>query len=222
MLSRSTVVDSCGSTHIVNDISLLQEGSFIPAPPGRVVEAGTAAFSVKGSGTRVIKGALRGVGGAMLDLTLYNVDLVEGFHTNIISESLLRVAKVWYCGEDCTLRVGPIADSVVVRQLKRIGNLVFLEYSPIYSSYNDAPQPPSSPAGTVRCSFSSIRRAPTGEEQVRRPNVRKDSEAMWHARTGHLGLKALRKLPERSQNVGITGEPLASARSADWRKPSAL
>ena len=209
MLSQSTVVDTCGSSHIVNDISMLQEGSFVPAPPGRVVEAGSSAFSIRGTGTRVIKGALLGVGGVKLDLTLRNVDLVEGFHTNIISEALLRDAKIWYCGEDCTLRVGLLANSVVVRQLQRIGNLAFLEYKPLYSSCSDAPQPPLAPSGTVR-SFAVVRRAPTGYVQVKRLAVRKDSEAMWHVRTGHLGVTALRMLPERSKNVGIAGEPMGT------------
>ena len=33
---------------------------------------------------------------------------------------------------------------------------------------------------------------------------------MWHARTGHLGVTALRMLPERSKNVGIAGEPMGT------------
>ena len=81
------------------------------------MEAGSSAFSIRGTGTRVIKEALLSVSGIKLDLTLRNVDLVEGFYTNIISEALLRDAKIWYCGEDCTLRVSSLTNSVMVRQL---------------------------------------------------------------------------------------------------------
>ena len=222
-LSTSTVYDTGGSSHLVNDLSLLQEGTFVPAPPGRVVEAGTSSFSIKGTGTRVIKGLLNGKNGRKVDLELRNVDLVEGFHTNIVSAALLRVAGIWHCGEDHTLNIGPKGKSVVVRQLKVVANLSFLEYTPLYQY----PQVLPAPTETVR-SFVSQRRAPTGEEQVRRPIVRKDSEALWHARTGHLGVTALRKIPERGQNVALVGEPmetceicrLAHAKRAVSRRPT--
>ena len=202
-LSKSTVYDTGGSSHLVNDLSLLQDGTFVPAPPGRVVEAGTSSFRIKGTGTRVMKGILTGMNGRKVDLELRNVDLVEGFHTNIVSAALLRAAGIWHCGEDHTLNIGSKNRSVVVRKLKVVANLSFLEYTPLYQ-YSEVPPATS---GTVR-SFASQRRAPTGEEQVRRPIVRKDSEALWHARTGHLGVTALRKIPERGQNVAITGEPM--------------
>ena len=58
------------------------------------MEAGTLSFSIKGTGTRVIKGLLNRNNSRKVDLKLRNVDLVEGFYTNIILVALLRVASI--------------------------------------------------------------------------------------------------------------------------------
>ena len=114
-LLTSTVYDTGGSSHLVNDYTLLQEGTFVPAPPRRVVKAGTLSFSIKGTGTRVIKGLFNGNNGRKVDLELRNVDLVEGFYTNIVLVALLRVASIWHYGEDHTLNIGTKGKSVIVR-----------------------------------------------------------------------------------------------------------
>ena len=41
--------------------------------------------------------------------------MVEGFHTNIISEPRLRKAGVWYCGFDYTLRFGDLNYNVKIK-----------------------------------------------------------------------------------------------------------
>ena len=64
-----------------------------------------------------------------------NVAVIEGFHTNIISEYKLRSLRVWYNGFDYTLRYGPLEKSVVLKKLKRKYNLVFMELKPL-SSYS--------------------------------------------------------------------------------------
>ena len=147
--------------HIVNFVELLEAGSFTPADVGSVVEAGIAAFPIKGYGRRVLKGALNVKGRGKVDLVLHNVIMVEGFHTNIISKALLLKADIWYHSRDCALRHGPREGSVV-RQLQRVGNLMFLKYKPLYTYSSFASQITWTPAGTVRA-FPVIRRVPTKE-----------------------------------------------------------
>ena len=72
------------------------------------------AFSIRGTGIYVIKGAFLSVGSVKLDLTLRNVDLVKSFYINIISEFLLYDVSVWYYSKDCTLRVGLLINSAMV------------------------------------------------------------------------------------------------------------
>ena len=67
-------------------------------------------------------------------LTLENIAMVKGFYVNIISESLLREANVWYSGYDYSLRFRTLEKSVIVSRLLRKHNLTFLKYKPL-SSY---------------------------------------------------------------------------------------
>ena len=117
---------------------MLKLGTFIKSSPGSVMEAGSSTFSIKGYGKRILKGVLTGTNSAKLDLVLNNVYLVEGFHTNIISEALLTKAGLWYHSRDYTLRFGSTGEGVVVRKLERVSNLVFLEYNPLYTCYSFA------------------------------------------------------------------------------------
>lgn len=203
-LSQSTLIDSCSSCHLVNDEAMLEPGSFKKAPAGAFVEAGTATFPIEGYGTRVMQGALSGVKSAPMDLRLNNVALIQGFHTNIVSEPLLQKAGVWYCGKDCTLRTGELENSVLLQQLERKGNLVFLEYKPLYTSCHASQSISRSTAGTVR-SFAAMRRAAADEKPNERVITRIDTGEMWHARAGHLGPEALEKLVRMAKGVSIKG-----------------
>jgi hypothetical protein len=206
-LSDSTLLDNCGATNLVNDRSMLLEGSFVKSTPEDLVECGSSQLPIIGRGTRVMKGVLKGPNGESFDLTLHDVAVVENFHVNIISEARLYKTGLWFCGMDCTLRWNeeglPIGEHHVVRQLERRQNLVFFEYKPrsIYSpSTRDIL---SSAAGTVMF--------PTLSRRVNKPykpfrdykHSRIDSERVWHLRAGHLGADALRKLISTARNVKI-------------------
>ncbi|KAF2970752.1 hypothetical protein GQX73_g2825 [Xylaria multiplex] len=136
-LSESTVIDNCGALHLVNTKELLVPGSFVLSEDGESVDAGTTSFPILGRGKRIISNVLASAKGKdTANLTLENVALVEGFHVNIVSEARLRDSGIWYCGLDCSLRYGTLQNSVLMKQLTRKLNLVFLEYKPIsiYSS----------------------------------------------------------------------------------------
>ncbi|KAK2035773.1 hypothetical protein LZ31DRAFT_451947, partial [Colletotrichum somersetense] len=129
-LSKCTVFDNCGATHLVNDLSLLEPDSLEDPKSDECVESGSSSFPVIKKGKRVLKKILSGPNGPnTVDLVLTNVCYVENFHVNVVSEARLRRADVWYCGHDCTLRRGPVEKSEVVSRLVRKFNLVFLQYN---------------------------------------------------------------------------------------------
>ena len=85
-----TLLDNCGTTHLVNDISRLVPGSFVSYDKEAVIY-GTIQLDVIGRGRRLIKQVLNGEKGPSTDdLILEDVAIIDGFHVNIISEKLLR------------------------------------------------------------------------------------------------------------------------------------
>ena len=158
-LSESTLLDNCGATHVVNDIRLLDKGSFVPERPGRTVEAGSSSLPILGRGTRTIKSILNGKKGKV-DLVLNNVAIVEGFHVNIVSEALLRKRGAWYHGYDGTLRFGDEHESIVLLNTTRLYNVVFIEYKPL-STYSNAPS-------VIPTSISGVLVYPTLERKVKK------------------------------------------------------
>ncbi|KAL4404521.1 hypothetical protein CABS03_14316 [Colletotrichum abscissum] len=191
-LSQSTVMDSCGAMHLVNDKSLLEPESCVLSGDDDYVESGTTTLPVTARGTRIMKGVLDGPKGkGTCDLKLQNVAYVEGFHVNIVSETLLNRSALWYCGLDCTLRQGTLHKSTVKKQLIRKNNLVFLEYKLLqsYPSSANLKRVLQSPAGIMLpVSRGKFRRS------YQRTRERSDSALLWHLRTGHLGPNALRRL----------------------------
>jgi len=128
-LSTSTLLDNCGAIHLVNNRSLLQPGTFEACNDGSCVEAGASSFPIIGWGKRILKNIFMDEGGmTTIDLVLMRVAVVPNFHVNIVSESLLREGGPWYVGFDCTLRIGEIHNSIIVKRLERKHNLTFLEY----------------------------------------------------------------------------------------------
>ncbi|KAI8669967.1 hypothetical protein NCS56_00800300 [Fusarium sp. Ph1] len=208
-LAESTLLDNCGATHLVNSPDRLEPGSFVPSEG--YVEAGTSKFRIIGKGTRVLHRVLNGPTGERdRSLTLTNVVVVEGFHTNIISEALLHERTgIWYSGFDCSLRWGPPEQSVVMAQLQRRYNLTFFQYKPP-SSCSSEPDPvhenalPSNNEAifTVVSSARRFRRFRPSREP---PRPRLDSENLWHLRTGHLGKAATEQLIHKARNVRIKG-----------------
>jgi hypothetical protein len=179
-LSESTLLDNCGAPHVVNDVRMLDEGTFVKERPGRTVEAGSSSLPIIGRGTRTIKSILNGKNGKA-DLILRDVAVVEGFHVNIVSEALLRKKGAWYHGFDGTLRIGDEHENSVLLQTTRVHNVVFIEYKPL-STYSNAPfEVPTSAGGVLLY--------PTLERQVRESFrrsrkyllPRSDTEERWHA-----------------------------------------
>jgi hypothetical protein len=90
-LSGSTLFSICSSSHIVNDISLLEPGSFKPASPDDMVLSGAGSDLVEGTGTRVLKRSIHGPRGQFTeDLVLTNVAVIQNYHVNVISAGLLK------------------------------------------------------------------------------------------------------------------------------------
>jgi hypothetical protein len=84
----------------------------------------------------VLRGILNGASSSSKrDLVLNNVAVVEGFYTNIVSESKLLLAGVWYSGFNYTLHSRTPEKSTVLLKLERKYNLVFIELKPLYSYF---------------------------------------------------------------------------------------
>lgn len=111
-LSDSTLLDNCGATYLVNFKDLLVLGFFVKSRSIECVEAGSSSLPIIGRGTRVLQNALYS---NVHPLTLMNVVVVEGFNVNIVSEARLSESGLWYQGLDCSLRLGTLDKSVVVK-----------------------------------------------------------------------------------------------------------
>lgn len=200
-LPKSTLVDHCGAAHLVNTVDLLEPGSFQKSEQAEWVEAGTTSFPILGRGTRVLRNALNGDRGVKTEhLTLKDVVVVEGFHVNIVSEARLKQAGIWLLGLDSSLRFGTLEKNVILAQLERHHNLIFIGYKPL-STYSGVP---SSNAGILLLpvtipKYSKLRYSRTQKQE------REDSEHLWHLRSGHLGPDALKALVFRARGVLING-----------------
>jgi hypothetical protein len=186
-LSMSTILDSGAAVHLVNDRDLLEPGTFKPATSTQCIDAGTQSLPISGTGTRVLKGIFNGKKGPHTeDLTLTDVRVVEGFHVNIVSSHKLKLGGAWYMGLDDTLRHGAAEDGTILMRLHRDHNLIFMEYKPVRSY----PEPPVIVNATKPSWI---------------PQLRTDSELLWHQRSGHLGKRAVQALAYAAQNVRIDG-----------------
>lgn len=88
-LAKSTLFNSCSALHLVNSKDLLEEGSF--QAEESFIKAGTTRFPIIGKGTKVIRKLLnRNSKEKTKTLTLKDIVIVKGFHTNIMSEALLH------------------------------------------------------------------------------------------------------------------------------------
>jgi hypothetical protein len=124
---------------------------------------------------------------------------------NIVSEARLAEKKAWYHGYDLTIRLGTKEENIVLMQLERKFNLVFLQYKPM-STYSTAPfEIPTSAGGVLM--FPTLERSIRTRYKRSREYLkpRSDSEEKWHARAGHLAHEALQKLVDHARNVKIHG-----------------
>ena len=203
-LSLSTLFDNCGAIHLVNDKSLLDPGSFVKARGLEHVQAGSSSLPIIGRGTRVLKGLLNGARGeGTEDLTLTDVAVVEGFYVNIVSEARLLQSGVWYHGYDCSLRYGDALENVVLKKLERKFNLVFIEFKELSSCLNSPFEIPSLGTLMYPTIQKTVKRLFRSSRDYLKP--RTDTEEKWHARAGHLGPKALKRLVKNARNMIIQG-----------------
>jgi hypothetical protein len=203
-LSSCTLYDNCGALHVVNSESLLDPGTFTPSNWTDQIEVGTSSLVVKGRGTRTMYKALdfssvTGVQGDLRDLELTNVAVVEGFHVNIISETILYSLGLWVCGYDTTIRIGEPKVSQVVKQMKRMANLTFFEYKALSTCF----EIPHSPAGIV---YPTLRRKITQHFRRSRDYAkpREDPAWKWYLRGFHMAGQGLVKLAENARNVKVS------------------
>ena len=114
-LSQSTLLDNCGTIHLVNNKDLINSGTFIKAKINDYVEAGITSLPIIGRGTRMIKNMVNGPAGPRTkDLILHNITVIKGFHVNIISEARLAEKKAWYYGYDLIVRLGDREENVIL------------------------------------------------------------------------------------------------------------
>lgn len=219
-LSDSILFDNCGATHLVNDVQMLDPGTFVKATSIDEVECGTSSLPVIGRGRWTLKGMINGASNDKpADLTLKDVAVIPGFHTNIVSEARLRTMGIWYLGLDCSLNFGTsLTESFKLKILERRYNLVFLKYSPIEASfvYSEVPKPVKTNVPSVTLMFSTITADPGSKGALRlytkrsvhkHESPRSDSADIWHLRSGHLGPKALEAMVKNTRNVRISGIP---------------
>nr|XP_036576325.1 reverse transcriptase domain protein [Colletotrichum truncatum]KAF6783050.1 reverse transcriptase domain protein [Colletotrichum truncatum] len=203
VLSRSTVLDNCGATHLVNNLDLLESSSIKTCIGDERVDSGTASYPILAKGTWILPKALNGPDGDLTaDLTLHNVGYVENFHVNIVSEALLRKTGIWYSGLDNTLRQGTYKNSVVVKHLVRKMNITFFEYK-TGSQYIAQKRITSSNAGIVNHLVLAVQ--DPARLSLRKPPDRYDDAWLWHLRSGHLAPDALERMVSNVRGVKIKG-----------------
>jgi hypothetical protein len=186
-LSSSTIYDNGAAVHVVNDRNLLVPGSFKRSPSEISIVAGTQYLPISGTGKRVIKKALDGRHGQQTeDLTLTDVNVIDGFHVNIVAAALLKQAGVWHLGLDDTLRYGGLEDRLIVMRLHPEFNLLFIEFK-------------------KSLSYQPCNKLVNATRQSTVPQVRSGNENVWHQRAGHLGKVAIEALALAAQNVRIEG-----------------
>jgi hypothetical protein len=88
LLSESTLLDNCNAMHVVNDVQMLNERTFIKELPRCTVKARSSSLLVIGRNTYTIKSILNRKN-SKVDLVLRNMVMVKGFHVNIMFKALL-------------------------------------------------------------------------------------------------------------------------------------
>ncbi|KFA77090.1 hypothetical protein S40288_10397 [Stachybotrys chartarum IBT 40288] len=121
------------------DLKEKHHRSFKPTEMTRLVHTGTTSNVITGYGKRILPRLLNGGGSRKIDLVLDNVQVIEGFHVNIISERKLHEkTKAWFCGHDCSLRYGSPDSSVILKKCIAKGYIAFIELKHT-STYYKAP-----------------------------------------------------------------------------------
>ena len=212
-LSKSTINDSGATTHLVNDLALLDGGTYHQRLTK--ISAGSQTFQSLGYGTKTIKSVLNNQSGKKAgDLILLEVEYCPGFHVNVVSEQRIKKGGLWYCGYDLTYRVGSPEKSQVVCQLETFHNLVFFEYKPLFTYLDSSREEAKrlitnwSNNDVILMAVNQLTLEPKQRSPRPRPSrevlpPREDSAKVWHLRTGHLGKEAMERLA-KARGVKIT------------------
>jgi hypothetical protein len=121
--------------HVMNDVHILDKGTFIKECPRHTVKARTSSFPIIDHGTRTIKSILNGKNDKV-NLVLRDVAIIKGFHVNIVFKALLYKKGTWYYKYNSTLRIKDEHESNVLLIITRIYNIVFIEYKPLLTYLN--------------------------------------------------------------------------------------
>jgi hypothetical protein len=95
--------DNYNVTHLVNNKERLDKGSFIKLLIELVVEVRTFILLITRHGTCTFKGLFNKRDGKRVNLVLYDVAIVKGFHVNIVLKAFLFEKGVWVYKLNSTL-----------------------------------------------------------------------------------------------------------------------
>jgi hypothetical protein len=126
-LLKSTLLNNYNIMHVINDVYILNKGTFIKECFKHVIKARTSSFLIINHGTCTIKSILNGKNGKV-NLVLKDMAIIKGFHVNIVFKALLYKKGTWYYKYDNTLKIKDKYKSNVLLIITRIYNIVFIKY----------------------------------------------------------------------------------------------
>jgi hypothetical protein len=121
--------------HVINDIYILDKGTFIKECLKCIVKARTSSLSIINYNTCIIKSILNGKNGKV-NLVLRDIIIIKGFHVNIVFKAFLYKKGTWYYEYDNTLKIKDKYKSNVLLIITRIYNIVFIKYKPLLTYLN--------------------------------------------------------------------------------------
>ena len=84
---KSTLLNNCKATNLVNNRNLLKPKSFIKSDTDNIIEYKSSYLLILRRGTRVLKNAFIRLNKNKFNFRLINVALIKSFYVNIISEA---------------------------------------------------------------------------------------------------------------------------------------
>ncbi|KAG5970548.1 hypothetical protein E4U56_007607 [Claviceps arundinis] len=170
--------------HVVNDLSYSEPGTLKCSFDGEYLEAGTTSFGISGRGTRVIKNVLNGKNGPCtedLTSTLYPKANSSNRTFGIVGETALCDTELF---------------SLILAQLVRKFNIIFLQYNPVSTCYQFGPWPVNMINAHSEPAYIRDR-----IQHIYAQHPRTDTEELWHLRSSHLGKEALRRLVKHARGL---------------------
>jgi hypothetical protein len=87
-LLKSTLLDNYSITHVINNVYILNKGTFIKECLKHIIKARTSSFLIINHNTYTIKSILNEKNGKV-NLVLRDVAIIKGFYMNIVFKALL-------------------------------------------------------------------------------------------------------------------------------------